>query len=648
MHRRGILFTTSLLFVAMLTTIPTLGILAFLGWIIISGGNLPFGFAGITPTYCFSELQSASLVNDRYQSAYFYDDYRRIYLNSIDPENGVFDRSEAERSYVVVALTKIVSPISGFNLRVIGDADRLWVIDDRSRRIFEREDERFVERSLWPVSVPTPIGVWRRSVWNGNEHAFVWNGRLSDLVETMPGRRELHQLIDGNWQSQGEIPLLNTEYDWWTADGDVIVPALPDPVTRSNPLSATGTGTQSERGLKRSLVGSIEVLAIGDTVHLFWRLPDRLLYRQGIDLTSVDSSQLEADSQKSSADVPASALTPENADGVAEGWLLVADNLTQDTSWYRVVVDGKPAVILIHDPTTLSPMANALRMEEGRWTEFASTELPFRAFALEAGSREDGSMAYLSTGTPLGRSRVLAIQPTGFRLTQLDQTNALSGLDGYIMIAVYLVWSLLMGLVLATLATILMCRDGARYEFGSQTVSLASVWERGTARTVDMILILLGAAGVFYQMNQTLRPDWGTFLEAILPSDKGERPFLHHPSVAAPSQIFSAILGCLIGLTLLFIVLQGRYGFTPGKWICGLRLKRTTLRPSGFSRSLLRELSMCVDCFNLACWTPGILSIAFTSHRQRIGDIVSDTIVIRRRSLGPDPVPPFSSSALDH
>ena len=78
------------------------------------------------------------------------------------------------------------------------------------------------------------------------------------------------------------------------------------------------------------------------------------------------------------------------------------------------------------------------------------------------------------------------------------------------------------------------------------------------------------------------------------------------------------------------MVTQAKWEITPGKWLCRLRTVRTSLRPCGFARSLAREIVFFVDCGNFICWTPGILSIALTDHRQRLGDLVADTIVVEK------------------
>jgi uncharacterized RDD family membrane protein YckC len=85
-------------------------------------------------------------------------------------------------------------------------------------------------------------------------------------------------------------------------------------------------------------------------------------------------------------------------------------------------------------------------------------------------------------------------------------------------------------------------------------------------------------------------------------------------------------------ISLMLVIMQAR-GATPGKWLCGIRTLQTTLQPCGFARSLARELLLCVDNVNFVAWTPGILCIALTDCRQRIGDLVADTLVVEVRSL---------------
>jgi uncharacterized RDD family membrane protein YckC len=90
----------------------------------------------------------------------------------------------------------------------------------------------------------------------------------------------------------------------------------------------------------------------------------------------------------------------------------------------------------------------------------------------------------------------------------------------------------------------------------------------------------------------------------------------------------------VVVLQITFLLTQAWWGITPGKWCCGLRILRSTLQPCGLVRTVTRELLFYwFDAVSFLCWTPGILAIAFTDRRQRLGDFVADTVVVTRRSL---------------
>jgi len=105
-----------------------------------------------------------------------------------------------------------------------------------------------------------------------------------------------------------------------------------------------------------------------------------------------------------------------------------------------------------------------------------------------------------------------------------------------------------------------------------------------------------------------------------------------HASVHAAIQVIFMMGLWKLAIVIAMIVTQGRWGLTPGKWCCGLRTLRTTLRPCGFARSLLREIVLFADACNFVCWAPGVLSIALTDYRQRLGDRIGDTIVVEAGS----------------
>jgi hypothetical protein len=81
------------------------------------------------------------------------------------------------------------------------------------------------------------------------------------------------------------------------------------------------------------------------------------------------------------------------------------------------------------------------------------------------------------------------------------------------------------------------------------------------------------------------------------------------------------------------IVWQGRRGLTVGKWLCGIRVLRPTLRPCGIPKSLLREILLVPESLFLMTYVPAIVAMLITRHCRRFGDCFADTIVIRQSRI---------------
>ena len=97
-----------------------------------------------------------------------------------------------------------------------------------------------------------------------------------------------------------------------------------------------------------------------------------------------------------------------------------------------------------------------------------------------------------------------------------------------------------------------------------------------------------------------------------------------------------------------FLICEGLTGRTVGKVALGLRVVRLTDGgPCGWSRSIVRNLIRPFDLFFVGL--PGALVVMFTPARQRLGDLLGGTLVVRRdhrpRGHGPgDPRPPAASA----
>jgi uncharacterized RDD family membrane protein YckC len=100
------------------------------------------------------------------------------------------------------------------------------------------------------------------------------------------------------------------------------------------------------------------------------------------------------------------------------------------------------------------------------------------------------------------------------------------------------------------------------------------------------------------------------------------------PQILAGAILITGVISCLIGIVGIiltyFPLLEGRFGYTPGKRLLGLRVLGEDQLPVGYKESVLRRLSF---YFNIL--PVDALFIFFTAKKQRAFDIVARTIVVR-------------------
>jgi uncharacterized RDD family membrane protein YckC len=94
---------------------------------------------------------------------------------------------------------------------------------------------------------------------------------------------------------------------------------------------------------------------------------------------------------------------------------------------------------------------------------------------------------------------------------------------------------------------------------------------------------------------------------------------------------FKAINNISLPLNLLIygitIFLLGRYGATPGKMICGLKVVKSNSERITYLRAFCRVLSELISCFTLCI---GYIMVAFTAEKTSLHDIICNTRVIRK------------------
>jgi len=97
--------------------------------------------------------------------------------------------------------------------------------------------------------------------------------------------------------------------------------------------------------------------------------------------------------------------------------------------------------------------------------------------------------------------------------------------------------------------------------------------------------------------------------------------------------IFSEYFYLIIYLNLVvifayFVVSEGFFGYTPGKWIMGLKVLRTDGKKAGYKEAMLRTIP---KLFVMAILADAILMLLYRGgDRQRIFDRIAGTIVIRK------------------
>ncbi|MFC6614263.1 RDD family protein [Halopenitus salinus] len=89
-----------------------------------------------------------------------------------------------------------------------------------------------------------------------------------------------------------------------------------------------------------------------------------------------------------------------------------------------------------------------------------------------------------------------------------------------------------------------------------------------------------------------------------------------------------ALLGAVAILIYVFL-LEGLYGYTPGKYLLGLVVVKSDGSNCTIGASILRNLLWIVDSLPTANIVAMVL-ILFTDDNQRVGDLVADTIVVKR------------------
>ena len=540
------------------------------------------------PTRFFSDFNHQSFWQDGFISIRWKQKANGIYdcsVKSFNPETGELHPLDLR-----------LSGQSGFKQFAAGD--RIWFVAIAGEDTYEVVDGRLLKTSF----------VMPSNSWTNGE-PFLWNGDPAYIDSTRQGF-VISTFQNGTWSHRGSL-------------------ALPD-FSRERLLN----GVPIRPNLGKA---TVQVIVTTEGTHLFLHADGLVLHRKGLEVNqpgsispSPSADLVEAVSKQSEVKTVAfndDVDTPQknahsNAD--LEGWTLVRQQPSKPDFGNRctqgLLIDGLPAALVVEDISAGCPTARCYRFEGVAWNEFSVQPLVFGARSFRVVITQDRLRSYLVAMTSTGTAHFYAVEATGLRKTNARDSGENNGLVQLVVYLTVLVVTVGLGLLMGIGTWCLMWWfTKPNYEFGVQSVKLASLGRRGIARLIDLGLTCFIVVGFGWLMTRDL--DWLSLVEAV-------NLRVDHPVVSQALRVVMLLATWFAGTIFTMLATQAVWGITPGKWLCRLRTVRTSLRPCGFAASLAREIVFCVDCCNFLCWAPGILSIALTDRRQRLGDFVADTIVI--------------------
>lgn len=351
---------------------------------------------------------------------------------------------------------------------------------------------------------------------------------------------------------------------------------------------------------------NLRVLTIGGVNHVFYFDYESgiVAYREGLDVVPVDSNM-------------ASALAPENAAADTTGWI----KMDFKPEFFNITFhQGQLFMLEIRDPKlpmrlwqkqpipAQSPFTVALELPAGNRDRIGLIESPV-----------NGEL-YLVRDNRLHQT-VSRDQDGEFQEIPCPWESDLARLVRWAAsMAGQLAVVLATGLLILVLGAESICRDqDVSYDVGDRIARLAPIWRRCVARAIDLAILLTLPLILVAHIG----PDriaafvWDSTWNANSMSLEALNHEVLWPSVTWVIVVFITL-----------VATQARWGLTPGKWLCGIRARRSTLRPCGLARSLVRELLFVADVPGLIMILPGMMSLLMTDRRQRLGDRVADTVVI--------------------
>jgi|GEM_PF-1998983 len=491
-------------------------------------------------------------------------------LMSADPEKG--DLKETAM--------KVDFPLLG----MCPDGEQLWAIT--TSRVFRVQGDSI--KDFKPKRVLT-----RPS------EPFVYEGQLAVIDSTKTG-----------------IPtLLVFQSDEWVEVGGVVIPL--SLATQQVDGKATLVSAAPTPGAGALL--EVKVISYEGTLHTFVSDGVTIVYRNQLELA------------------PVSALSPANAPQMIDfsnprDWEVACTTasrvgIASKDAIKAGLVNGEPILVTGTGSSRSNPFQNviliAYQRVNGQWMQTTQMSSPS---LLDLLLNSDGQKTYVAGQSFVQVLRFYQLTPAAFEATgvllKVPQMAIQAIIENMALFGQFVYWPALLFYALGVSYLMRIFVDPA-YSFGKTQVELASFTRRGIAQVIDYFVYAISLYPIQVAYGLASKEQIEENIDQI---------FDFGPNGMMRRYLWMAVTLMVVGLSIMAVkcAIEGRWGITLGKWICGIRTVRTTLRPCGFFRAVFREILLYVDCAAAMSLIPITLLFAFLKKRQRLGDIVADTIVIRK------------------
>ena len=476
-------------------------------------------------------------------------------------------------------------PLKTGYYRAVSLDDRLFLLGSPHTLETVKESYEFIDNELRPFEFIGPLN-----------HSLVLIGGQLFRIQSPP---------------ETPKPVVTTvESGGWTSPREIVIPLSISPtVTRVDAI--------------RTAYKPVVCLNHGEKIFTLVRSNGKVYFRLGLPLrSSEDPNQIQTYGLNESG-------LAEDGDSGAQ-WQVIQTKSNKIPDSYAsdfAIINGSPTALIVADHGSHLPVGHLCRFDGNEWNELTAIRFPFGSTSFRLIPAGSGMAPYLVATTSIGTGfvyrwesgEIREVPGQGLELTWQSMKDRVERhVTQYIS---FLAFGFLPCLVVWLLSQ--WCTSST-YSFGTQTVRLASLGQRALARIID--LSLLAILSYFVAKSMLSKVNWFEIAESI-------NLKFAHPDISRINQTLYVEAIIITVASLFLVVIQGIWGITPGKWLCGLRTLRTTLRPCGIARSLVREVLLAIDSTYLLWWIPGSLAIGLTERRQRIGDLLGDTIVVTSKSM---------------